>query len=297
MNELILFLNNQDVEFKCDVSLKEYSSIKIGGIASVIAFPDSFNKLKILIDFLEEKRTKYRVVGRMTNLLPSDSGYDGVIIITRKINSYSYENNRLTCDCGATFSKIIRNMAKFGIGGFESLYGIPGSVGGMVYSNAGAYGCEISDFLIKAKVYLIKEKLQTVFDNSDFKFAYRDSILKKGGIILLDTVFRTHEKSKENILLELGKIKERRLHTQPIDKPSVGSVFKRTELGPASLLIDKAGMKGISVGGAQISKKHAGFIINKGNATSVDFFNLTELVKEQIKIKYSFVLEEEFEKL
>ena len=297
MRKLIDYLFDQDVEYKTDVQLKPYSSINIGGVADLITFPGDIDKLINLIDFLEDNGYRYRVVGRMTNILPPDFRYNGVIINTAKINSFYIENNSVICECGVVFSKLILKLAKLDIGGFENLFSIPGSIGGMIYSNAGAYGNEISDFLTKATVYVIKDKKKAVLNASDLRFSYRYSSLKKGGLILLDCELKIKRKAKENILIEIGKIKERRKSSQPTDAPSLGSVFKRTDLHPASFLIDKAGLKGSRVGDAQISEKHAGFIVNLGNASASDYMTLVDLIKREIFNKYGVVLEEEIEKL
>ncbi len=289
------YLKNYEVEYKRDINLSTYSSIGVGGVSKVAVFPDSFYELILAVDFLHQNKMKFKVVGRMTNILFDESVEETVIIFTSKIKEYHLDGNILCAQCGACISSVLPIIAECGLGGMEQLYGIPGLVGGMVYNNAGAYGKSISDFIRAATVYDIKNRNIIKFSNYDFNFAYRYSILKDCEYLLLNAEFEMVKKDKEKIKEELLSIIKCRTNTQPTGAKSLGSVFKRIDDIPVSALIDRLGLKGLSVGGASVSPKHAGFIVNKGSATSFDVKKLISIIKERVFEEYGLKLEEEIE--
>lgn len=286
------FLKEQDVKFHRKCKLSQYSTIGIGGFATVV-MPSSTDKFVSVMNFLHSNDFDCKVVGRTSNILFPDTNVDSVIIKTTNINSFSVSRGVLFSECGASFSNIIIKLASLGYGGFEELYRIPGTVGGMIFQNAGAYSSTISDRLIDAEVYLDGEILR--FTKEELSFSYRSSALSKSGGILLSARFSLIEDAPDNIFKKLAEINEKRNKNQPFDKRSLGSVFKRMDGVPVSMLIDKAGLKGKGIDGAKISDKHAGFIINDGTATAKDVIALIRLIKSTLFYHYGIVPELEIE--
>lgn len=293
LTNLLDFLKEQEIEYTAKLDVSTVSYIKIGGVAAYAAMPSNTEKLVKLVEFLTEEKIPYRLVGAMSNILPRDSDYHGVLIITTKCNAYSLAENSICAECGVRFSKLIREAAGLGLCGLESLFGIPGTVGGMVYSNAGAYAVSVSDLLKQATIYSPKEKKIFILDASDLKFSYRHSTLMGTDHVLLSADFAAYNDDSEKILERINAVAEKRRKAQPCDMPSLGSVFKRCGDTPISLLIDKLGLKGVCIGGAQISKKHAGFIVNVGGATERDYLELVSVIKDRISKKYGIIPEEE----
>lgn len=290
-------LAKEDVEYKRNLEIKQYSSVKIGGSADVAIFPDTIEKLISALKFLKQSGITYRIVGKMSNILADDKGYRGVLVFTTSLNRFSRSGCFVCAECGALFSSVILRCSKYSIGGAEALFGIPGTVGGMAYSNAGAYGAQIADFLIDALVYDVDADKVFTLNNSELSFEYRRSIFEKRRLVLLRATFLFRCKRQADILTEIGKIKEKRLSEQPCEYPTLGSVFKKANGVSAGKLIDIAGMKGYSVGGAEISSKHAGFVINKNESTSEDFKKIIRDIKSKIASLYEVVLDEEIEYL
>lgn len=286
------YLKEQDVKIYRNCNISRYSTIGIGGHATLILpqTPDSF---VFTLDYLREEKIEYKVVGRASNILFPDKDVESVIIKTTNLNRFFVTDRLLYTECGASFSKTINELANLGYGGFESLYCIPGTVGGMIYQNAGAYGKAISDNLVDALVYFDGEIKRV--DRDELSFAYRSSSLSKSGGILLSARFILNESQPDSIISSLLKVRERRNKNQPTDKRSLGSIFKRTDGIPISMLIDKAGLKGYKIGGAEISKKHAGFIINNGGATASDVIALINLIKSTLYYRYGIIPELEIE--
>ena len=288
------FLKEQDVEFKEGFDIKSVSSIGIGGKAKVAVFPSSEEELLKAVKFLLNSNMGYKIVGNATNILFPDTDYTNVLILTKKNNRYFVKDKTLHVSCGALFSSVIRKISCIGYGGLEELYGIPGSVGGMIFGNAGAYGKSVSDVTESVKVYSPDSDRVLERAADELCFSYRNSNLKHSREILLSATVKLSPDTTDNIQSRLVAVIEQRHSTQPRDK-SLGSVFKRYHGNPVSKMIDDLGMKGFSVGGAEISQKHAGFIVNTGGASSTDVRELIGIVKKRIKLKYGFVPEEEIE--
>lgn len=297
MDRLISFLKKEEVEFRRDETLSCHTSLGIGGVASLFVVPKSKEKLTKTLDFLIENNTPYFVCGNMTNLLVSDAKLSKVIVSTLSLDSYSFSHNEVVADSGALFSKIILSAAKKSMGGCESLFGIPGTVGGMVRVNAGAYGSSVSDFFVSAEVYDPSSKRIFTVNMDEAHFAYRDSDFKRRNLIILSARLRFFISDYIKIIDEITEVRKRRIGSQPLDKRSLGSVFKRTEAESASYLIDQCGLKGMRVGGISVSEKHAGFFINDGTGTSDDFLRLSEIVKAEVFRRRGIILSEEFEYL
>lgn len=295
LTHLLDFLKKQDIEYSVQFDISTASYIKIGGKAACAAMPNSTEKLIKLVDFLKEENIPYRLVGAMSNILPPDTDYPGVLIITTKCDRYCVAENEINLDCGVKLSKILRSLSAGGLCGMESLFAIPGTVGGMIYSNAGAYSASISDRLITATLYSPKKKEIFTLSKSEMSFSYRHSTLIGTDNILLSANFLLCNDNPTDIAKRITAVAKLRREAQPYNMPSLGSVFKRSGDTPISLLIDRLGLKGFSVGGAQISKKHAGFIVNTGMATEKDFLELVAIIKDRVYDRYGITPEEEIE--
>jgi UDP-N-acetylmuramate dehydrogenase len=291
------FLKKHDVEYVELFDISSVSSMGIGGKALLAVIPNDTDKLIKALDFLKDNLLKYKIVGAMTNILPPDTLYNGVLVLTQKIRCYSLAENILTADCGAKLSSVLLKVAKKNLGGMEELFGIPGSVGGMVSGNAGAYGKSISDFFIDAKIYSPSKKCVISVDRSQMDFSYRNSSIKNTDNVLLSASFSLQSIPYEKIKEKMKTVISKRKSAQPYSEKSLGSVFLRCGDIPTSLMIDRLGLKGYSIGGAEISKKHAGFIINRENATSEDVNELILFIKDKIFSFYGVMPKEEIEYL
>ena len=231
----------------------------------------------------------------MSNVLFRTPFYKGIIINTTKIKSKNEADGEIELSCGASIQPIIREYAYLDLGGMEGLYGIPGTVGGMLRQNAGAFGYEISDCFVSARCFSKDTLSVDTYDKNGMRFSYRDSILADNSLVLLSARFRLRPKMKKDILDEIARYSKKRRDTQPIGKPSLGSVFKRVGDVSAAFYIDNAGLKGLTFGGAMVSEKHAGFIVNIGGATSYDYLKLIEIIKSKVLMTFGIDLEEEIQ--
>lgn len=293
--EFLDFLKMNEVEYKENVKLKDYSSIKIGGLAPLVVFPDSESKMIITLEYVIDNHIKYKVVGRLTNLLISDDTIEDVIIKTDKLRGAFILDRIIRLYAGERLSGTVYSLAKRGIGGFSQLSGIPGSIGGAIRNNAGAYGLEISDMIESVTVYSPATKSKVSIKKEDLSFGYRSSIFSREPYVVLYADFHIKRDDAETILDSICFYKEQRRKHQPTECPSLGSVFKRPFGNYAAAMIDDLGLKGYSVGGAKVSEKHAGFIINAANASFQDVCLLTEHIKQAVYEKYNLWLDEEIE--
>ena len=295
MNQLIDFLINQDVKYRRNVKLSDFSSISIGGIADIVVYPDTDGKFISLLDFLAERDLPFRVIGNMTNVLPKDEEMDTVFVCTLAYNAFSFSENTLFANSGAMFSHLISKASERSLSGYESLFGIPGTVGAMIASNAGAYGAEASDRLKNLLVYDFHKKRCVGLKKDEINFSYRESSVKDEGFTVLKAEFLLSYESEDKIRNKINEIMNNRKEKQPLSKKSLGSVFKRSGDYAASYLIDKAGLKGVRIGGISVSEKHAGFFVNNGGGTASDFKELVKLVKEKVFMEFGVTLNEEIE--
>lgn len=268
--------------------LAKYSSFRTGGKAAKIIFPESTEEFVTAL----RENPGAAVLGNLSNTLVLDGGIDGTVIITTKLNSVSVNGNTVTAAAGASLTSVAVAARDASLAGCEFLYGIPGTVGGGVFMNAGAYGGEIADIIENAVVFTPDGKVTTL-SKDDLDLGYRTSKLQSTRYILLSAAFSLQSGNKEVISSAMDDLMNRRMTTQPLDKPSCGSTFKRPAGNFAGKLISDCGLKGISVGGAQVSEKHAGFIVNSGGATSRDILDLVHLVKKTVFEKTGVLLEEE----
>ena len=268
--------------------LAKYSSFRTGGKAANIIFPESTEEFVTAL----RENPGAAVLGNLSNTLVLDGGLDGTVIITTKLNSVSVNGNTVTAAAGASLTSVAVAARDASLAGCEFLYGIPGTVGGGVFMNAGAYGGEIADIIENAVVFTPDGKVTTL-SKDDLDLGYRTSKLQSTRYILLSAAFSLQSGNKEVISSAMDDLMNRRMTTQPLDKPSCGSTFKRPAGNFAGKLISDCGLKGMSVGGAQVSEKHAGFIVNSGGATSRDILDLVQLVKKTVFEKTGVLLEEE----
>lgn len=294
-NCLIDFFKKQDVEYTESFNFSKISAIGIGGKVRFVTMPDSIDKLVLTVDRLLQENIKYKIIGKATNLLMLEDFYDGVFILTSKLSRYFMAESTLVAECGTLLSRALYDASVLGFGGAEGLYGIPGSVGGMVFGNAGAFGMSVSDVFSSGDFYFPYENSISHLSHSDMGFSYRKSFLKDSSAILLRAEFTLTKSSLSDIRAKMLAVIERRRQTQPCGEMSLGSIFKRNGDIPVSKLIDELGLKGLSVGGAVVSEKHAGFIVNTGNATAEDVGRLIEIIKEKVYSAYNLSIEEEIE--
>lgn len=265
----------------CDEPMSSHTTFKIGGPADIYMEPPT-SEVVSLINLLRNQGIPFIVIGNGSNLLVSDEGIEGVVIsLGRNASNVTIEGNIVKAEAGAMLSKVANLSAEAGLTGLEFASGIPGSIGGAIYMNAGAYGGEIKDILISATVLTADHQLIDV-NADELKLSYRHSSLMENGAIVLETSLGLKEGNKEEILNQLAEIRQQRILKQPLDFPSAGSTFKRPEGYFAGKLIDDTGLRGYSVGGAQVSEKHCGFVVNTGDATCADVIKLMRDVDEKV---------------
>lgn len=266
-----------------NVSLKEYSTIGIGGRCKYLAKPYTAEDTALLIKYLKENNIKYYVLGNMSNVIIDDKDFDGVIIKLDNLDKIEIEGNIITAGAGVMMPKLVNIALQKGLTSLAFASMIPGTVGGCVCGNAGSYDHEVLEFVTKVTV-LDKEGNLKVLDKDDITYGYRHTSLV-GNYIILSVSFISSEGDAIKELTEIQTRNEKRRDSQPLDKPSVGSIFRNPEGGYAGKIIEELGFKGKSIGGAKVSEKHANFIINEGSATFDDVINLIDLIKKEVKEK------------
>ncbi len=272
-----------------DEPMSKHTSLKIGGSADYFIIVETVDELKLLIKFAKKNKIPITVVGNGTNLLVRDGGIRGFTI---KLGFKDFKIRKttddviITVDAGMSLSALSAIALKEELTGLEFLSGIPGTIGGALRMNAGAYGKEMKDIVIKTKYLDENEKIKNL-NLKEHKFEYRNSIFSTINAIILDTTLRVQKGKKQDIEEKIKEYSESRKKTQPLEYPNAGSTFKRIEGTPTAKLIDDCGLKGYSIGGAEVSNKHAGFIINKEKATAKDVLELSKYVKEQVKKKFN----------
>ena len=279
-----------------NASLSKYTTYKVGGLAKVIIYPKNIDKLVILCRLIKKYQLKYMVLGNGSNVLFSDKTYDGVIIKLDNFNKIEFVGNKVICGSGAPLMKVSREALKRSLAGLEFASGIPASIGGAIYMNAGAYKSDMGYITTSVKVLTPDLKIITL-TNKEMAFHYRDSCLQHHkDYICLEATLRLEKGDKEALEEVTKDRKERRVKTQPLTYPSAGSVFRNPNDVPAGKLIDDLGLKGLTKGGAEVSKVHANFIINKNEASAKDIHDLMLFVKEAVKEHYGIDLkiEQEF---
>lgn len=290
----------KDIQIKKDEPLSKHSTFRIGGNAKYALFPKSREELIFAVNTCIHKNKRYRIVGNASNLLFDESGFDGVIIFTTGVNSTEYlhknGNVYINVECGRMLTELAGEVGKkHSLSGLEFAYGIPGTVGGAVYMNAGAYGGQMSDVIVETEYFDTSSGKTYTLKADEMNLSYRHSIFQEHTqYIILSVMLKLKEGNAEDIFYLMNKNMSSRKEKQPLELPNAGSTFKRPENNVfVGKLIEEAGLKGYSIGGAQISEKHAGFTVNKGGATSADVLALINYVKDIIRDKNGIELESE----
>lgn len=282
------------LELRENEPMKNHCSFKIGGPALVMALPASVDEVQALCVFLREKGERPLIIGNGTNLLVTDSGLDRFVIklgdkfsdIERRSETSVYAL------CGVSLARLASQCAKWSLAGLEFAHGIPGTLGGAVCMNAGAYGGEMKDVLVSA-MYLDEEANLRNRLGDELGLSYRHSVFSDTDCVVLGAELELSAGSEDEITAKMRELSEKRRSSQPLDMPSAGSTFKRPSGGYAAALIDEAGLKGLSVGGAMVSEKHAGFVVNRGDATFKDVLALIDKIQIEVYARTGITLEPE----
>lgn len=276
------------------ISLKDYTTYKVGGKTTLV-IPKNIDDLKRILTYLKENSIKYKILGNGSNVIFNNSGYDGVVIKLSEFNNLDIDGTNIVVGAGYNLMKLAIKTCRLGLVGLDFATGIPGTIGGAVYMNAGAYKSDMGYVVRSIKVLTPKLEIKTL-ENKDLDFHYRTSFLQKNPeYICLEATIKLKKGNKDIIMEIIDDRKKRRIETQPLEYPSAGSVFRNPEGDFAGRLIEEIGYKGKSIGGAKVSEKHANFIINNGNATGEDIKKLIEEIKEKVKDKYNIELKVEQE--
>ena len=292
-------LNFRIMKFQENVLLSEYTTFKVGGPAKYFYVAKNKEDLIKAVQKAKQENLKVFVLGGGSNVLASSSGYDGLVIKIENCE-LKIENCKIYSGAGVNLLKLVTLAHKSSLSGMEWAIGIPGTVGGAVYGNAQAFGSKMSDFIKELEVLEVRPPNSNIIrmSKNECDFSNKNSIFKKNkNLIILSAVLELKEGSQKEIEKTMKDFMEKRIGGQPLDYPSAGSIFINKGEESSSSLIDKAGLKGRTVGGAQVSEKHAGFIINKNNATSDDILELIKIIKEEVKTKFNVDLEAEIQML
>lgn len=293
LEEIINLLEN-DGDIKENVSLKTLTTLKVGGISKYVFYPKDVTSLKKALTLFKENNINYKIFGNGSNIIPSDKIYDGVIIKLSSLNNLKINDEVIEVEAGYSLMKLAKEVIKLGLSGLEWANGIPGTIGGAVYMNAGAYKQDMS--FVLEKITALDENMNIVTLNKDeLDFSYRHSRLMEENLICLSATLKLEKKDISLIEEVVNKRKEKRMETQSLEYPSAGSVFRNPFNDFAGRLVEECNLKGKQIGGAMISLKHANFIINKDNATGKDVLDLINLAKKEVKEKFNIELKQEQE--
>lgn len=280
------------IEYLLSEPMKNHTSFKIGGNADIFVKVKNIEELSLTLEKAKEFCVPYFLLGKGSNLLVSDNGIEGAVISLLGLDEISVEGETLTCGAGAALSSVCRAALEKCLSGIEFAYGIPGSIGGAVYMNAGAYGGEIADVIVSAKAIDENGKIINI-EKEDMKLGYRTTVFKDSAMTVVSATFKLTKGEKADISAAMDDYMNRRLSKQPLEFPSAGSVFKRPIGNYAGTLIEQCGLKGKQIGGAEVSVKHAGFIINKGGATCADVKALIAFIQQTVLNETGVSLEPE----
>lgn len=276
------FINDKNIELHLDVPLREHTSFKIGGPAKVFLLPKNLEGIKSSMEICKRYDEKPYILGNGSNVLFHDDGFDGVVIkIADNYSNVEMEGAVLRTSAGALLSTVAKGACRKGLTGFEFATGIPGTIGGAVIMNAGAYGGEMKD-IVREVTLLDKEGNIVVLKGSDMEFGYRTSRAATEEMVVLEAVIELEESDYDSVMETVRDLTQRRTSKQPLHLPSAGSTFKRPPGHYAGKLIQDAGLKGLKYGGAQVSEKHSGFVVSVDNATSEDVRTLIKLVQKRV---------------
>ncbi len=285
-------LDEFKIEYIKNEPMSRHTTFKIGGSADVFVKVKNQDELQTVLSLCKEFNEPYFILGKGSNLLVSDNGVEGVVLSLCGLDNITIDGDIVVCGAGAGLRAVCLACQKASLSGLEFAYGIPGTVGGALYMNAGAYGGEMSQVVVSATVI---DKNQNVkeFSLTDMQLGYRTSAFKNTDLIITSVTFKLRQGNAQDIKAAMDDFFSRRRDKQPLEFPSAGSTFKRPEGYFAGSLIEQNNLKGVSVGGAQVSEKHAGFVINKGSATCSDVLSLIKKVQDTVKAADGVDLEPE----
>jgi len=282
-----------EAEFLENELVSKYTSFEIGGKCDILVKPSNADCVREIIECCRKNNIRYYILGKGSNVLVSDNGLRGVVIVLSSAMTnvtLDSDNKTIYCDAGASLSKVCALAKENSLTGLEFAYGIPGTVGGALYMNAGAYGGEMKD-VVESCCYLDENLEIKEMNLDDMALSYRHSIFCETGYVILGVKFKLEKGDKSEITSKMSELMEKRRSKQPLEYPSAGSTFKRPEGDFAGRLIEASGLKGFTCGGAQVSEKHSGFVINKGNATCADVLGVISAVKEKVYEDSGVILE------
>ena len=287
------FFKDNNIAFLENESLKKHTTFKVGGNAKYLALPENKEQVAALLEFLKSKDINYYIIGRGSNVIFRDNGFDGVVIKTANMQQLDFiDETTVYASAGIPMNNLCKILQENSLEGLEFCYGIPGNVGGGLFMNAGAYGGEISNAVYEVEYIDENFEIKTI-KAEECQYSYRHSIFQTENWFITGCTFKLKKGDKEKILSFMEDIMQRRIDKQPLDKPSAGSSFKRPAGYFAAALIEQCGLKGCSFGGAQVSEKHSGFIINKGDATCNDIVALAEHIEKVVFEKTGVAIEKE----
>lgn len=294
-NQLVNFIDGKRV--LKDEPMKKHTTFRVGGNADYFVMPQNETEVKDVVALCKKTSMPYYILGNGSNLLVGDKGYRGVIIqIYKEMNDIQVDGDKVKAQAGALLSRIGNAALEAELTGFEFAAGIPGTVGGAVVMNAGAYGGEMKDIIVNATV-LTQEGDIITLNKEELELGYRTSVITKKGYVVLEAEYQLQKGDREAIRARMDELKCQRVTKQPLEYPSAGSTFKRPEGYFAGKLIQDAGLRGFQVGGAEISEKHCGFVINKDQATAADIIELMRQVSEKVMQEFGVKLEPEVKTL
>ncbi|WP_172189144.1 UDP-N-acetylmuramate dehydrogenase [Lentilactobacillus kribbianus] len=281
-----------NIEMYLDQPLSKYTHTKTGGPADIVAFPETETEVQEILEAAKDQAIPVTVIGNASNLIVRDGGIRGLVMILTKMIKVIHDGNQLIAQAGAAIIEVTKIAQSFSLTGLEFAAGIPGSVGGATFMNAGAYGGEIKNVVSAAKVITETGEIREL-NNQELDFGYRHSSVQDDHEIVLTATFALQPGNPIDIQAEMDELNARRAARQPLELPSCGSVFKRPEGYYAGKLIHDSDLQGFQIGGAQVSTKHAGFIVNVGGATATDYMNVIKHVQETVYDKFQVHLETE----
>ena len=285
--------DREGVPYECGTPLARYTTFKIGGPAALFARPADARQLEAALTACKKSDVRYYLLGQGSNTLFADEGFDGAVICTRMMGGVPrIEGERMTAPAGAGLTALCAMVRDAGLTGLEFACGIPGSLGGALYMNAGAYGGEMKD-VVETVTCLTPEGTVETRTADELAFGYRTSVFEQDGSCVLSATLRLAHGDKAAIRARMAELLAKRREKQPLEWPSAGSTFKRPQGAFAAALIEQCGLKGLQVGGAAVSRKHSGFVVNLGGATCADVIALTEQVIRVVKEKTGYTLERE----
>lgn len=282
-----------ECEYSTDSLLRDYTSFKIGGKADFMIFPDNIYKLSSIVSFINQENIPALVLGKGSNMLADDDGFRGIVINTGKLDEIKLvDEDTVICQCGVSLSKLCRFALDNSLTGLEFAFGIPGTAGGAAYMNAGAYGGEMKNVLVTCE-HICADGSVSSFSGEELNLGYRHSVYTDSEYIITSLTLKLSKGNSSEIKAKMDELMSKRREKQPLEYPSAGSTFKRPEGYFAGALIEQCNLKGYSVGGAQVSEKHAGFVINKNNATFADVLAVIDHCKKTVYDKTGVTLEPE----